>query len=113
MTPAADLRFVRQRTKQLCQSGIDESLRKTCVYVHPRVTGASARGVALRRQSAAGFVWRRSGGAWAAGFTALQGQYLAFIGAYSVIHGVAPAEADIQRFVSRIGAFGPSNGCNT
>jgi hypothetical protein len=34
----------------------------------------------------------------AAGFTALQGQYLAFIRAYSVIHGVAPAEADMQRF---------------
>jgi hypothetical protein len=34
----------------------------------------------------------------AAGFTALQGQYLAFIRAYSVIHGVAPADADMQRF---------------
>jgi Mn-dependent DtxR family transcriptional regulator len=32
------------------------------------------------------------------GFTALQGQYLAFIRAYTLIHGVAPAEADIQRF---------------
>ncbi len=31
-------------------------------------------------------------------FTVLQGQYLAFIRAYSVIHGVAPAEADMQRF---------------
>jgi hypothetical protein len=39
-----------------------------------------------------------SGSAWGAGFTALQGQYLAFIRAYSVIHGVAPAEAEMQRF---------------
>ena len=31
-------------------------------------------------------------------FTALQGQYLAFIQAYTVLHGIAPAEADIQRF---------------
>jgi DNA-binding MarR family transcriptional regulator len=31
-------------------------------------------------------------------FTALQGQYLAFIHAYSLIHRRAPAEADIQRF---------------
>jgi SOS-response transcriptional repressor LexA len=34
----------------------------------------------------------------AAGFTELQGQYLPFIRAYSVIHGVPPAEADMQRF---------------
>ena len=31
-------------------------------------------------------------------FTRLQGQYLAFIRAYSLIHGRAPAEADMQRF---------------
>jgi DNA-binding MarR family transcriptional regulator len=31
-------------------------------------------------------------------FTDLQGQYLAFIGAYTTLHGVAPAEADMQRF---------------
>ncbi len=33
-----------------------------------------------------------------AGFTRLQGQYLAFIRAYTVIHREAPAEADMQRF---------------
>lgn len=33
-----------------------------------------------------------------AGFTALQGEYLAFIQAYTKIHGVAPAEADMQRY---------------
>ena len=33
-----------------------------------------------------------------AGFTATQGQYLAFIYNYSVIHGRAPAEADMERF---------------
>ena len=31
-------------------------------------------------------------------FTYLQGQYLAFIEAYTTLHGVAPAEADMQRF---------------
>ncbi|MEM9070963.1 MAG: MarR family transcriptional regulator [Myxococcota bacterium] len=31
-------------------------------------------------------------------FTELQGQYLAFIYAYSKIHRRAPAEADMQRF---------------
>ncbi len=31
-------------------------------------------------------------------WTEPQGQYLAFIYAYSVIHGRAPAEADMQRF---------------
>ena len=31
-------------------------------------------------------------------FTDLQGQYLAFIQAYTTLHGVAPAEADMQRF---------------
>jgi len=31
-------------------------------------------------------------------FTELQGQYLAFIYAYSKIHARAPAEADLQRF---------------
>jgi Mn-dependent DtxR family transcriptional regulator len=31
-------------------------------------------------------------------FTFLQGQYLAFIRAYTLIHGEPPAEADMQRF---------------
>jgi repressor LexA len=31
-------------------------------------------------------------------FTHLQGQYLAFIETYVTLHGVAPAEGDIQRF---------------
>lgn len=31
-------------------------------------------------------------------FTELQGQYLAFIHAYSKIHGRPPAEADLQRY---------------
>lgn len=31
-------------------------------------------------------------------FTDLQGQHLAFIQAYTTLQGVAPAEADIQRF---------------
>jgi DNA-binding MarR family transcriptional regulator len=31
-------------------------------------------------------------------FTALQGQYLAFIHAYTLIHSRPPAEADMQRF---------------
>ncbi|MBB5577188.1 hypothetical protein GGD50_005839 [Rhizobium paranaense] len=31
-------------------------------------------------------------------FTAKQGQYLAFIWAYSKINGRAPAEADFQRY---------------
>jgi len=31
-------------------------------------------------------------------YTELQGQYLAFIHAYSKIHRQAPAEADMQRF---------------
>lgn len=31
-------------------------------------------------------------------FTDLQGQYLAFIETYTTLHGVAPAEADMQRF---------------
>ena len=30
-------------------------------------------------------------------FTITQGQYLAFIDAYSRVHGCAPAEADLQR----------------
>ncbi|SDX41541.1 hypothetical protein [Thiocapsa roseopersicina] len=34
----------------------------------------------------------------AEGFTAKQGQYLAFIYNYSVMFGQAPAEADLQRF---------------
>ena len=32
------------------------------------------------------------------GFTGLQGQYLAFICAYTKVNGVAPAEADLQRY---------------
>lgn len=31
-------------------------------------------------------------------FTDLQGQYLAFIDTYVALHGIAPAEADMQRF---------------
>ncbi len=31
------------------------------------------------------------------GLTQIQGQYLAFIDAYSRVHGCAPAEADLQR----------------
>ena len=31
-------------------------------------------------------------------FTHLQGQYLAFIETYTTLHGLAPAEADLQRF---------------
>lgn len=31
-------------------------------------------------------------------FTKLQGQYLAFIDAYTKINGVAPAELDMQRY---------------
>lgn len=31
-------------------------------------------------------------------FTKLQGQYLAFIHSYTRIHGVPPAESDLQRF---------------
>jgi len=31
-------------------------------------------------------------------FTEKQGQYLAFIDSYMVMHGRAPAEADLQRF---------------
>ena len=31
-------------------------------------------------------------------FTELQGQYLAFIRAYTLVNGRAPAEADMQRF---------------
>ncbi len=31
-------------------------------------------------------------------FTDLQGQYLAFIQTYMTLHGVAPAEADMQHF---------------
>ena len=34
----------------------------------------------------------------ATSFTAKQGQYLAFIYYYRKIHGIAPAEADFQRF---------------
>lgn len=31
-------------------------------------------------------------------FTEVQGQYLAFIRAYTILNGRAPAEADMQRF---------------
>jgi DNA-binding MarR family transcriptional regulator len=31
-------------------------------------------------------------------FTEKQGQYLAFIDSYTMVHGRAPAEADLQRF---------------
>ncbi len=31
-------------------------------------------------------------------FTRLQGQYLAFIDAYTKVNGIPPAEADIQRY---------------
>lgn len=41
----------------------------------------------------------------ASSFTAKQGQYLAFIDAYTRVHGVPPAEADIQR---RFGVSPPS-----
>ena len=34
----------------------------------------------------------------AAAYTPRQGQYLAFIYYYTKIHGVAPAEADMQRY---------------
>lgn len=34
----------------------------------------------------------------AADYTPLQGQYLAFIYYYTKIHGVPPAEADMQRY---------------
>ncbi len=33
-------------------------------------------------------------------YTQKQGQYLAFIYYYTKIHGIAPAEADIQRYFS-------------
>ena len=33
-----------------------------------------------------------------ASFTKLQGQYLAFIAAYTKVNGRSPAEADIQRY---------------
>jgi Mn-dependent DtxR family transcriptional regulator len=36
--------------------------------------------------------------ACAPGFTAKQGQYLAFIHAYTLVNGRPPAEADLQRF---------------
>jgi DNA-binding MarR family transcriptional regulator len=31
-------------------------------------------------------------------YTAIEGQYLAFIANYQLLHGSAPAEADMQRF---------------
>ncbi len=40
---------------------------------------------------------KRAGASHTAAFTALQGQYLAFIHTYEGIHGCAPAEADLQR----------------
>jgi DNA-binding MarR family transcriptional regulator len=33
-----------------------------------------------------------------ASFTKLQGQYVAFIAMYTKVHGLPPAEADIQRY---------------
>ena len=45
-----------------------------------------------------------SGGA-KPGFTSKQGQYLAFIDAYTCVHGRPPAEADMQR---RFGVTPPS-----
>jgi hypothetical protein len=58
-----------------------------CSADHPVAGAASA--IAGRGAS-----WQ----ATAQAFTALQGQYLAFIYAYSVIHGRAPAERDLQLF---------------
>ncbi len=45
-----------------------------------------------------GGVRTRDGLPMGAAFTAKQGQYLAFIHNYSMIHSVPPAEADIQRY---------------
>ncbi len=41
---------------------------------------------------------RKSTGDDATGYTPLQGQYLAFIHAYTTIHRRPPAEADMQAF---------------
>jgi DNA-binding MarR family transcriptional regulator len=41
---------------------------------------------------------REAKGVLEARFTPLQGQYLAFIRAFTVIHRVAPSEAEMQRF---------------
>ena len=38
----------------------------------------------------------------AADYTPKQGQYLAFIYAYTTIHGYAPAENDFRRFFGRL-----------
>jgi len=54
--------------------------------------------MAGRRRRREWGVQRSHGTKHEAGFTALQGQYLAFIRAYTVIHRVPPAEADMQRF---------------
>jgi DNA-binding MarR family transcriptional regulator len=43
-------------------------------------------------------VVRRSAASLRRRFTDLQGQYLAFIETYITLHGVAPAEADMQHF---------------
>jgi DNA-binding MarR family transcriptional regulator len=40
----------------------------------------------------------RAAGDSRAGFTPRQGQYLAFIHAYTLVNGRPPAEADMQRF---------------
>ena len=52
--------------------------------------------MAIERDSMLHNAQEAAGGAMP--FTVLQGQYLAFIRAYSVINGKAPAEADLQRF---------------
>lgn len=42
---------------------------------------------------------------WRAGCTARQGQFLAFIEAYTLVNGRPPAEADMQRFFQLTGAI--------
>jgi hypothetical protein len=46
------------------------------------------------------------------GFTARQGQYLAFIHAYTLVNGRPPAEADMQRFFRVSGPSRPSVSLN-
>jgi hypothetical protein len=43
-------------------------------------------------------------------YTETQGQYMAFIYYYTKIHGVPPAEADMQRFFQRVAALRPQHG---
>jgi hypothetical protein len=45
-------------------------------------------------------------------FTPRQGQYLAFIHAYTLVNGHPLAQADIRRFFSGDPLFGPSNAVN-